>query len=109
MTAASEESPTTTFADLGLPDALLATLAEVGYESPSPIQAATIPPLLAGRDAENVLDTFLFAGNANLVRDVMVDGEWVVRDFRHRDEDAIAVRYRQSINRISAPASHAPR
>ncbi len=51
MTSAQEDSPTTTtFADLGLGEALLATLAEVGYESPSPIQAATIPPLLAGRD-----------------------------------------------------------
>src|SRR5690606_32963112 len=38
------------FADLGLPESLLAALREVGYESPSPIQAATIPPLLAGRD-----------------------------------------------------------
>jgi len=38
------------FSDLKLPAELLATLAEVGYESPSPIQAATIPPLLAGRD-----------------------------------------------------------
>src|SRR5690348_14632338 len=50
MTAAPEESPATTFADLGLPDALLAALTEVGYETPSPIQAATIPPLLEGRD-----------------------------------------------------------
>ncbi|HEV7490142.1 MAG TPA: DEAD/DEAH box helicase [Rhodanobacteraceae bacterium] len=47
----NEESPATpTFADLGLGTALLATLAEVGYESPSPIQAATIPPFLEGRD-----------------------------------------------------------
>ncbi|WP_240099489.1 DEAD/DEAH box helicase [Thermomonas flagellata] len=38
------------FSDLGLPEPLLAALREVGYESPSPIQAATIPPLLAGRD-----------------------------------------------------------
>ncbi|MGN6111694.1 MAG: DEAD/DEAH box helicase [Luteimonas sp.] len=38
------------FADLGLPEPLLRALAAVGYESPSPIQAATIPPLLAGRD-----------------------------------------------------------
>ncbi|MCB1627965.1 MAG: DEAD/DEAH box helicase [Xanthomonadales bacterium] len=29
---------------------MLRALSEVGYESPSPIQAATIPPLLAGRD-----------------------------------------------------------
>src|SRR6185437_6937220 len=51
MTSAPEESATTTtFADLGLGEALLATLTEVGYESPSPIQAATIPPLLKGHD-----------------------------------------------------------
>ena len=46
----SAETPTTTFSDLGLPDSLLAALREVGYETPSPIQAATIPSLLAGRD-----------------------------------------------------------
>ncbi|MBL8226258.1 MAG: DEAD/DEAH box helicase [Chromatiales bacterium] len=38
------------FADLGLPEALLRAITEVGYETPSPIQAATIPLLLAGRD-----------------------------------------------------------
>ena len=38
------------FADLGLSEPLLRALAEVGYEAPTPIQGATIPPLLAGRD-----------------------------------------------------------
>ncbi len=46
----SEEAISLTFAELGLPDTLLQTLLSVGYESPSPIQAATIPPLLEGRD-----------------------------------------------------------
>ncbi|MCJ0824585.1 DEAD/DEAH box helicase [Luteimonas sp. 50] len=48
----AETAPATTirFTDLGLPEQLLRALADVGYESPSPIQAATIPPLLAGRD-----------------------------------------------------------
>jgi len=41
---------TKTFADLGLPDSLLKVLNEVGYESPSPIQAQTIPLMLEGRD-----------------------------------------------------------
>jgi ATP-dependent RNA helicase DeaD len=45
-----EPDPAVTFADLKLSPPLLAALADVGYESPSPIQAATIPPLLAGRD-----------------------------------------------------------
>ena len=39
-----------TFRDLGLGEPLLKALAEVGYESPSPIQSATIPVLLSGSD-----------------------------------------------------------
>ncbi|HJV87767.1 MAG TPA: DEAD/DEAH box helicase [Noviherbaspirillum sp.] len=38
------------FADLKLNASLLRVLQELGYESPSPIQAATIPILLEGRD-----------------------------------------------------------
>ncbi len=41
---------TDSFLGLGLPEPLLRALTQVGYESPSPIQAATIPTLLAGRD-----------------------------------------------------------
>ncbi|MFC5577889.1 DEAD/DEAH box helicase [Lysobacter niabensis] len=48
--AAPSDAPSIKFTDLALPDALLRALSDVGYESPSPIQAATIPPLLAGRD-----------------------------------------------------------
>ncbi len=43
-------APNVTFAELELSEPVVAALNEVGYESPSPIQAATIPPLLAGRD-----------------------------------------------------------
>lgn len=39
-----------TFADLGLETALLGALDGLGYEEPTPIQAAAIPHLLAGRD-----------------------------------------------------------
>ena len=46
----SADNATLLFTDLGLPETLLAALRDVGYESPSPIQAATIPPLLEGRD-----------------------------------------------------------
>ncbi|ACA11248.1 DEAD/DEAH box helicase [Xylella fastidiosa subsp. multiplex] len=38
------------FADLGLSDAVMQAVTKIGYETPSPIQAATIPALLAGRD-----------------------------------------------------------
>ena len=47
---APNPTPATLFTDLGLPEPLLQALTAVGYEAPSPIQAATIPPLLAGRD-----------------------------------------------------------
>ena len=41
---------TTTFRDLNLPAPLMAALDDVGYETPTPIQAQAIPPLLEGRD-----------------------------------------------------------
>ena len=46
-----------TFSDLGLGDAVLKALRDVGYETPSAIQAATIPPLLAGRDVVGLAQT----------------------------------------------------
>ncbi|HEY1070124.1 MAG TPA: DEAD/DEAH box helicase [Thermomonas sp.] len=46
----SADNASLLFSDLKLPETLLTALREVGYESPSPIQAATIPPLLEGRD-----------------------------------------------------------
>ena len=39
-------APVHTFADLQIPAAVLQAIADVGYETPSPIQAATIPALL---------------------------------------------------------------
>ena len=40
----------TTFASLGVPEPIVAALAARGITEPFPIQAATIPPALAGRD-----------------------------------------------------------
>jgi formimidoylglutamate deiminase len=59
-------------------------------------------PLLAARDEGSVLDTFLFAGNTPLVRDVLAGGEWVVRDFHHRAEDRIAADYRAAVEALAA-------
>ncbi|WP_305820855.1 DEAD/DEAH box helicase [Massilia brevitalea] len=44
------DTPIPTFSDLNLPAPVLKALKDVGYEAPSPIQAATIPLLLEGRD-----------------------------------------------------------
>lgn len=48
---------TTTFSDLGLDTAVLKALKDVGYETPSAIQAATIPALLEGRDVVGLAQT----------------------------------------------------
>ncbi len=44
------DTPVVRFAELDLPEPLLRAVTEAGYETPSPIQAKCIPPLLAGRD-----------------------------------------------------------
>ncbi len=45
------------FADLGLSESLLKTLSEIGYETPSPIQAQCIPILLDGHDILGMAQT----------------------------------------------------
>jgi ATP-dependent RNA helicase DeaD len=57
MSEEVSDSPAVTFADLGLGTAVLKSLREVGYESPSTIQAQTIPPLLAGHDLVGLAQT----------------------------------------------------
>ncbi|MFF8015419.1 DEAD/DEAH box helicase [Streptomyces sp. NPDC007929] len=47
---AAEDAPEVTFADLGLPEGVVRKLAQNGVTTPFPIQAATIPDALAGKD-----------------------------------------------------------
>ena len=46
----AEEEATVRFADLGLSDAVMQAVVDMGYETPTPVQAASIPEVLAGRD-----------------------------------------------------------
>ncbi len=46
----TDSAPAPDFAALGLPAPVLAAVEALGYEAPTPIQARTIPALLAGRD-----------------------------------------------------------
>ena len=45
------------FADLGLSDQLLRAVSEAGYDTPTPIQAAAIPPVLMMRDLIGIAQT----------------------------------------------------
>ena len=58
-------------------------------------------PLLAGKTGDAILDAYIFAGNANLVRDVMVGGRWIVRDGRHPEEDEIAREFVRTMERLA--------
>ena len=46
----ADSTPSMTFGDLGLPEAIVRKLAQNGVTTPFPIQAATIPDALAGKD-----------------------------------------------------------
>lgn len=50
-------SSNVTFADLGLPTRILDAVTQLGFVTPTPIQAASIPALLEGRDVVGIAQT----------------------------------------------------
>ena len=59
-------------------------------------------PALVGRDDDQLLDAWIFSGEDTPVRDVMVGGDWVVEDGRHRGQEEIAAAYRAVARRLAA-------
>ncbi|PKF60263.1 ATP-dependent RNA helicase [Psychromonas sp. psych-6C06] len=57
MSESNTTETTITFNDLNLPAELIQVVAEMGYETPSPIQAQTIPHLLNGEDVLGLAQT----------------------------------------------------
>ena len=57
-------------------------------------------PALVGRGGGQVLDSWIFSGTDNPVRDVMVGGRWVVREGRHAREEEIGRRYAATVRRL---------
>lgn len=63
-------------------DLLVLDSAKLGLFSPEP---------------EHTLDALIFASQENMVKDVMVAGQWQVQDYRHPMEQAVAGEYAQLI------------
>jgi formimidoylglutamate deiminase len=57
-------------------------------------------PVFAGARSEDIVDRWIFSGNRPLVREVHVGGKQVVAEGRHRDRDAIASRYRETLQAL---------
>lgn len=57
-------------------------------------------PALLGRQDDTLLDSWVFSGNANPVRDVIVGGHFVVRDGIHPHEEQAFADYRRAIARL---------
>ncbi len=59
-------------------------------------------PIMAGANQSDAMDRWIFSGNRSVVREVCVEGELVVNEGRHRDAQAIAQRYRQTMTGLLA-------
>jgi formimidoylglutamate deiminase len=57
-------------------------------------------PGLVDRNGDILLDSAVFAGNENPVRDVMVGGRWMVEEGHHRAEHAVLARYRTTLREL---------
>ncbi|MEN9864514.1 MAG: hypothetical protein RL748_104 [Pseudomonadota bacterium] len=57
-------------------------------------------PTLFDASNDEILSRWLFCGNDNLVRDVMVGGQWRVRAGRHYQQDQIAAAYKQAMRQL---------
>lgn len=58
-------------------------------------------PLLAGRSGDNLLNSWIFAGDKSCVKNVWVSGKQVVANGRHKNQEAIRTRYTAAIQRLT--------
>ena len=59
-------------------------------------------PLFCGRADDAIIDTFVFAGGCDAVRDVMVGGRWLVQEGRHYAETAVSAGYKRALAKLTA-------
>ena len=57
---------------------------------------------IEGREGDDILDTMIFAGSGNRVRDVMIGGAWRVIEGHHLEEEFAARAYRNALRELSS-------
>ncbi|MBL8270885.1 formimidoylglutamate deiminase, partial [Steroidobacter sp.] len=57
-------------------------------------------PLFAARHDTSIIDTFVFSGTNESIRDVMVGGRWLVQDRRHFAETAVSAGYKRALQKM---------
>jgi len=57
-------------------------------------------PSLYGKTGCALIDSWIFACNENPVKDVMVNGQWLVRNGHHEQQDSISERFRTAMDNI---------
>ena len=57
-------------------------------------------PRLYGRSKDDLIDSWIFSGNSNLVRDVYIGGNKIIDNGHHADEDTIARNYRNTLDQL---------
>lgn len=58
-------------------------------------------PFIGMASDDQILGRWLFATGGEVVRDVMASGQWVVRDGRHKDEEAIDRDFREVLLKLA--------
>jgi formimidoylglutamate deiminase len=61
-------------------------------------------PALVGATPEDLHDRFVFAGNRSLIKEVRIGGKTVVAEGQHPHREAIAARYRRTLQNLLASA-----
>ena len=59
-------------------------------------------PDLTGRTGDAVADTLIFSGGKSFVRDVMVGGNWAIREGRHAREEQAEAQFRATLMHLLA-------
>jgi len=57
---------------------------------------------LFANDEQHLLDSLMFASQTNMVRDVMVNGQWIIANGKHQHEDVITKRFSVMLSELSS-------